>query len=503
MKQPLLFSFLSILSVSLSAQITITDADIGDAGDSMVVGNYSPDTSISVGGSGNQNWNFTFAVDDINTLKFEDPANTNRAALFPNADIAIERQDDTLFFAKTATEFALDGLSGDVSALTGIPLTLGLNIDGNVKQIEFPATFNSSFADQAVIDTTVDCAALGAGSFCEQARVKRRYIVSAEIDAYGSLEHSGGKYNNTLRQYTEERTIDSVWANLPFIGGPLNFIQEIDSTSHIYRWLANDEDWPVLTAFADAEGGNMIQVEFQVDTLLAYITGSTQPSCNGDCDGSATVEPIGDTGPFTFSWPASAGNQSSATGTNLCASTYMVTVSDNQSNSTTIEVVINEPAPMAVTGSIKGVTTTNDGAVDITASGGSGNYTYAWVGPDGFSATTGDISGLAEGTYTVTIVDQNGCEVTESYIVVATGIGEINRQSLTLFPNPADQEIQITSKHVIDEVILLDLIGNRVLRQPVNNAKMRLGTSDISNGIYLLQVSTNDQVLVEKITIKH
>ena len=87
--------------------------------------------------------------------------------------------------------------------------------------------------------------------------------------------------------------------------------------------------------------------------------------------------------------------------------------------------------------------------------------------------------------------------------VVATGIGEINRQSLTLFPNPADQEIQITSKHVIDEVILLDLIGNRVLRQPVNNAKMRLGTSDISNGIYLLQVSTNDQVLVEKITIKH
>jgi hypothetical protein len=158
---------------------------------------------------------------------------------------------------------------------------------------------------------------------------------------------------------------------------------------------------------------------------------------------------------------------------------------------------------MAVTGSIKGVTTTNDGAVDITASGGSGNYTYAWVGPDGFSATTGDISGLAEGTYTVTIVDQNGCEVTESYIVVATGIGEINRQSLSLFPNPADQEIQITSKHVIDEVILLDLIGNRVLRQPVNNAKMRLGTSDISNGIYLLQVSTNDQVLVEKITIKH
>ena len=502
MKQPLLFSFLSMLSVSLSAQITITDADIGNAGDSMVVGNYSPDTSISVGGSGNQNWNFPFAVDDINTLKFEDPANTNRAALFPNADIAIERQDDTLFFAKNAAEFSLDGLSGDVSQLTGVPLTLGLSIDGNAKQIQFPSTLITSFNDQAIIDTTFDCASVGAGSFCQQARVKRRYIIASKVDAYGKLEHSGGKYNNTIRQFSEERTIDSVWANLPF-GGPLTFIQEVDSTSYIYRWFANDEEWSVLTAFADAEGGKMIQVEFQVDTLLAYITGRTQPSCNGDCDGSATIEPIGDMGPFTFSWPASAGSQSSATGTNLCADTYVVTVSDNQLNSATIEVAIKEPAPMAVTGSIKGVTTTSDGAVDITASGGSGNYTYAWVGPDGFSATTGDISGLAEGTYTVTIVDQNGCEVTESYIIVATGTGEVNRPSLTLFPNPANQEIQITSSHIIDEVILLDLIGNQVLNQPVNNAKMRLETSNFSNGIYMLQVSTNDQVLVEKITIKH
>jgi hypothetical protein len=47
----------------------------------------------------------------------------------------------------------------------------------------------------------------------------------------------------------------------------------------------------------------------------------------------------------------------------------------------------------------------NDGTINLTVTGGSGTYTYNWVGPNGFTATTEDLTGLIAGTYTVTIND--------------------------------------------------------------------------------------------------
>jgi len=47
----------------------------------------------------------------------------------------------------------------------------------------------------------------------------------------------------------------------------------------------------------------------------------------------------------------------------------------------------------------------NDGTINLTVVGGSGTYTYSWVGPNGFTATTEDLTDLFAGTYTVTIND--------------------------------------------------------------------------------------------------
>jgi len=47
----------------------------------------------------------------------------------------------------------------------------------------------------------------------------------------------------------------------------------------------------------------------------------------------------------------------------------------------------------------------NDGSINLTVLGGSGTFAYNWIGPNSFTATTEDLSGLSAGTYTVTITD--------------------------------------------------------------------------------------------------
>ena len=51
----------------------------------------------------------------------------------------------------------------------------------------------------------------------------------------------------------------------------------------------------------------------------------------------------------------------------------------------------------------------NDGYIRMNITGGSGIYSYLWVGPAGYTATTEDISGLKPGTYVATVTDINGC----------------------------------------------------------------------------------------------
>ncbi len=103
--------------------------------------------------------------------------------------------------------------------------------------------------------------------------------------------------------------------------------------------------------------------------------------------------------------------------------TYNIIVRDNVTNcEVNLSVLVNDNAPFAIdNASITNITTCDaaEGAINLTLSGTSGTETISWTGPDGFSASTQNISGLAEeGTYTVTIVDA-GCTVTASYQITA------------------------------------------------------------------------------------
>ncbi|RYY87203.1 MAG: hypothetical protein EOO15_12530 [Chitinophagaceae bacterium] len=62
----------------------------------------------------------------------------------------------------------------------------------------------------------------------------------------------------------------------------------------------------------------------------------------------------------------------------------------------------------------------NNGSIDLTTTGGTGPFTYAWSSPAPYANTTQDISNLSANTYAVTVTTPGGCTATETGIVVGT-----------------------------------------------------------------------------------
>ncbi len=66
------------------------------------------------------------------------------------------------------------------------------------------------------------------------------------------------------------------------------------------------------------------------------------------------------------------------------------------------------------------------GDINVTVNNGVSPYTYSWTGPNSFTATTEDISGLAAGTYNLIVTDANSCNPSTTPVVI-----EITEPALT------------------------------------------------------------------------
>jgi gliding motility-associated-like protein len=174
--------------------------------------------------------------------------------------------------------------------------------------------------------------------------------------------------------------------------------------------------WHYVTV-TDINGCSRIDsVEVLEPTAIALSTTQVDVGCFGAATGSATVTATGGTPGYTYLWSTNP-QQGGATATNLSAGTYTVTVTDLNGCIDTISVTITQPATAV---SITDISFTqvscnggSDGTATVTATGGVGNYTYAWSS----GQTTQTTTGLPIGTYTVTVTDANGCSTTGSVTV--------------------------------------------------------------------------------------
>jgi gliding motility-associated-like protein len=139
----------------------------------------------------------------------------------------------------------------------------------------------------------------------------------------------------------------------------------------------------------------------------ASIVSTTPASCNNGNDGTATAAVTGGTPPYTYSWSPSAGTSLSETA--LAAGPYVFTATDSLGCTASATAIIAEPSPINIAvSSLNNVACNggNSGSITVTPSGGTPGYSYNWL-PGG--STSPSVSGLASGTYTVNVTDQNNC----------------------------------------------------------------------------------------------
>jgi len=216
-----------------------------------------------------------------------------------------------------------------------------------------------------------------------------------------------------------------------------------------YSWTPGGQTTSTVTGLAPGTYTITIQTNniagcsnsghYTTTVSVSAITGFTQQSnictpvtCNSNNNGTATETIAGGTTPYTFLWMP--GGQSTQTATGLSAGTYTVLVKDNAGCKTIDSVKINSNA---LTATIAQTNLTcngiGNGTASVTIAGNTPPYTYLWnTSP---IQTTNTAIGLSAITYTCTISDVTGCQITETVTITQPSAINISINSIPTCAN--------------------------------------------------------------------
>lgn len=196
--------------------------------------------------------------------------------------------------------------------------------------------------------------------------------------------------------------------------------------NYTYKWSSGNTTQDLINLTA---GTYTVTVTDANNCTATISTTVTQPpsillsksvsniACFGGNTGAINLNVSGGTGTYNFNWSHLTGSNDPEDITNLTAGTYTVTVTDANGCTRTNSTTVTHPLALSLVSSpvVKSVTCNggNDGAIDLTWTGGTGNLSYLWN--DAY--TLQDRSKLAAGTYTVTVTDANSCTATVSVTV--------------------------------------------------------------------------------------
>jgi len=167
----------------------------------------------------------------------------------------------------------------------------------------------------------------------------------------------------------------------------------------------------------------------QINEIITSDYNGFGVQCFGEENGFINISVLGGTPPYTYAWFDENNEQidipSVSSISNLPAGAYTVIVTDQNFDITgnnigqgcdvTQTIILTEPIELQISdftiSDYDGFGVTcggeQDGFIDITVSGGVGDYTFLWSN----NQTTEDIFNIGSDTYTVIVTDENSCSV--------------------------------------------------------------------------------------------
>jgi len=203
--------------------------------------------------------------------------------------------------------------------------------------------------------------------------------------------------------------------------GPNGFTANTEDISALEN---GDYDVTVTETATSCTVSATITVGDNRPVLVLSTTSVDNNQCAAPFNGSIDLTVAGSAGPFTFAWTGPNGFVASSEDISaLEPGTYDVTVTDNVSGCFEVaSVTILNNAP---TLTLTSTATDNsrciapfNGSINITVGGSVGPFTFSWTGPGGFTASTEDITSVADGLYTVVVTDvPSGCSISSNISV--------------------------------------------------------------------------------------
>jgi len=138
--------------------------------------------------------------------------------------------------------------------------------------------------------------------------------------------------------------------------------------------------------------------------LTAQAVNLQAASCYQVCDGAVEAVIAGGTGAYQLQWSNGA---TTNTLSQLCASTYILTVTDANNCMVTLPVTITEPPEFIATAQLVQAVSCfegADGSVSVSANGNPSQYQWS------NGATTATVANLPAGFYDVTVTNSDGCQ---------------------------------------------------------------------------------------------
>ncbi len=171
------------------------------------------------------------------------------------------------------------------------------------------------------------------------------------------------------------------------------------------------------------------------------------------------------------------------------------------------EVVIS--APISVSTSIVNASGTQaNGSIDLSVTGGTGPYSYAWTQDGNPFSNLEDLANVSAGFYAVVVTDANGCQFQSAAFEVkaVSSVQEpIWMNGMVLRPNPASDVTQLVFRQFPTETLLIevvDLAGKVVSSQVAEQAiRVDINVASLPEGAYFIRLRSEQMVGVRKLIV--